>query len=387
MSVLTVKSVRFALGAALAVGVSQGMMPAAQAAVTNVPNSTASFNGVVRAVAYQDGVIYVGGDFTAAIRNGQSIPRNHVAAIDEVTGNVLPWNPNTNGDVHALAVTASAVYLGGSFGRVGGAAHTNIASVSPGGNGTVNAQFTARATSGRVIALTANGSSVYAGGTFQGANGQSKSYLAAFDLQTGALRTGFNAVPNGAVRSLDAANGRVYVGGEFSTMNGLWRGRYFASVDPTTGAVSFGWTSPVGYRIMGIAATSSNVYAAGDGAGGHLVATNLDGSRQWVVTADGGFQAVTVLGSTIYAGGHFGNVCSSSRTGDHGACLDGQSRRAKLAAFSLSGTLQSWAPQANSSLGVHSLDSDPATGHIAVGGEFTKFNFGAISQPYFAQFG
>jgi hypothetical protein len=235
--------------------------------------------------------------------------------------------------------------------------------------------------------MTASGSSVYAGGTFHVANGQSKPYLAAFDGTTGALRTAFDAVPNGTVRALAAANGRIYAGGEFATMNGLWRGRYLASVDPTTGALASTWTSPVGYRIMGIDATSTNVYAAGDGAGGHLVATSLGGSAQWVVTADGGFQAVTVLGSTIYAGGHFGNVCSTSRTGSHGACLDGQSRRAKLAAFNLSGSLQAWAPQANSALGAHSLDADPATGRIAVGGEFTKFDFGTISQPYFAQFG
>ena len=40
-------------------------------------------------------------------------------------------------------------------------------------------------------------------------------------------------------------------------MNGLWRGRYLASLDPTTGALATSWTSPVGYRIMSIAATST----------------------------------------------------------------------------------------------------------------------------------
>jgi hypothetical protein len=387
MRIFRARTVRFGVGAAFAVGVSQALMPAAFAAITNVPNNTASFNGEVRALAYSNGVVYVAGDFTAAIRNGQSIPRNHVAAIDESTGNVLPWNPNANGNVYGLAVTPSAVYIGGAFGRVGGATHSHIASVDPGGAGAVNAQFTARATSGTVRAVTVSGSTVYAGGSFKVANGQSNPYLAAFDGQSGALRTAFNAVPNGTVRSLHAANGQVYVGGEFSRMNGLWRGRYLASVDPATGAVASGWTSPVGYRIMGITATSTHVYAAGDGAGGHLLATGLNGSQQWVVTADGGFQAVTVLNNTIYAGGHFGNVCSSSRTGSHGACLDGQVRRQKLANFDLSGDLLGWAPQGNSNLGAHSMDSDPATGRIAVGGQITKYNFGRISQPYFAQFG
>src|SRR3954452_16912746 len=105
MGIARARTLRFAVGAAFAVGASQALMPAALAAVTNVPNSTAGFNGAVNAVVYANGVIYVGGDFTAAIRNGQTIPRNHVAAIDEATGNVLPWNPNTNGDVDALAVS------------------------------------------------------------------------------------------------------------------------------------------------------------------------------------------------------------------------------------------------------------------------------------------
>jgi hypothetical protein len=375
------------VGVVVALGVSQGLMPSAFAAITNAPDKTASFNDDVNAVVYANGVVYVGGNFTAAIQNGQSIPRNHVAAIDEATGNLLPWNPNTNGDVNGLAVTPSAVYIGGSFGRVGGANHANIASVSPTGTGAVNSQFTASAGSGHVNAVAVSGSTVYAGGTFQVADGATKRYLAAFDATTGALRTGFNAVPNGNVLGLTAANGTIYAGGEFSTMNGLWRGRYFTSLDPTTGAVPTTWTSPIGYRVFQIAATSTRVYAAGDGAGGHLVATNLNGAQQWVVTADGGMHAVAVLGSTIYAGGHFTYVCNTQRVGAHGACLDGQAQRQKMFAVDLSGNLQSWAPQANSNLGTYSMDSDPATGRIATGGQFTKFNFSKISQAHFAQFG
>ena len=388
MVVSGAKALRLMAGVALALGVSQAAMPAAHAAgITNVSDHTASFNGQVNAVAYHNGVVYVGGNFTAAIQNGQSITRNHVAAIDENTGTVLPWNPNTNGAVSALAVTDSATYIGGTFGKVGGANHANIARVATTGTGGVNAQFTATATGGGVKALTVSGSTVYAGGSFAVADGQSKPRLAAFDSQTGALRTAFNAVPSDTVRTLYAANNRIYVGGDFNSMNGLWRGRYLASIDPTTGALPAGWTSPIGYRVMSVTATSTNVYAAADGSGGHLVATGLNGSQQWILTADGGFQAVTVLGSTIYAGGHFTNVCSTLRTGAHGACLDGSVQRQKMISVDMSGNLLSWAPQANSNLGAFSMASDPATGRIAVGGQFTKFNFGKISQPYFAQFG
>jgi hypothetical protein len=388
MVLTAAKTLRLVAGVVIALGVSQAAMPAANAApITNVPDDTASFNGDVRSVEYFNGVIYVGGAFTAATQNGQTIPRNHVAAIDEETGDLLPWNPNTNGTVWALAVTPSATYLGGSFGRVGGVTRHNIASVATAGTGSVNAGFTASVTSGSVKAIAASGSSVYAGGTFTVADGQARSRLASFDAQTGALNTGFNAVPNDTVRTLAVGNGEIYAGGEFTTMNGLTRGRHLAPVDPTTGALQAGFNSDLTYRVMNIAVTSTTIYAAADGSGGHLWATALNGAQRWIVTADGGFQAVTVLGDTVYAGGHFGNVCSSLRTGSHGACLDGSAKRQKLLAVDTDANLQAWAPQANSSLGVFDLDSDPATGRIAAGGQFTGFNFGRISQPHFAQFG
>src|SRR5262249_26790320 len=159
-------------------GVSQGMMSAANAAVTNVPDHTASFNGLVRTVVYHNGVVYVGGAFTAAIQNGQSIPRNHVAAIDEATGTVLPWNPNASGTVWSLAATDTTVYVGGDFSRMAGQSRSHVASVSSTGTGAVNAAFTANANNS-VKALTLSGSSLFVGGSFTTLDGQSKPYLGA----------------------------------------------------------------------------------------------------------------------------------------------------------------------------------------------------------------
>ncbi|MGH3471559.1 MAG: hypothetical protein ACRDPG_05890 [Nocardioidaceae bacterium] len=354
-------------------------------AITNTPDQTAWFNGVVRVVVYDGGTIYVGGDFTAAVQNGNTITRNHVAAIDAATGSVLPWNPNTNGNVLAITYTPSGVYLGGVFGTVGGARHTRIARVSL-ASGAVDSTFQHSANRA-VRALTSDGSTVYAGGNFTSIDGASRAQLAAFNDASGSLSSTWLPVANGIVRALDASNGVVYVGGEFSTMDGLSRGRYLAAVNPTTGALQPGFNSPLGYRVMAVAATTSQIYAAADGPGGNLLATSLDGTLQWLLTTDGGFQAVTVLGDTVYAGGHFGNACTTSRTGLHGTCLDGKVSRKKLLAVSSSGQLLPWAPQANSSLGAHSLSANPQTGQIAAGGEWTTLNSGKIYQPYFALFG
>jgi hypothetical protein len=379
------------VGAVLAVGTCLAQvlaMTSAQAAtpVPDTPGSTAGFNGVVRTVVYGgNGVVYVGGDFTAAVQGGQTIARNHAAAVDESTGRLLPWNPNVSGVVRALTVDGSWVYVGGSFTKIGGHKHARVARVNA-TSGAVDNSFNPVVNSA-VKAVAVGGSTLYVGGKFTVANGQAYSNLAAFDTATGALRAAWHPQASDMVWSLQAANGWVYVGGQFKTMNGSTRGRYIASVDPTTGALQPGYSSPVTYRVLDLTVTSSTIYIAADGAGGHLRALGLNGQSRWTSTADGAFESIAILGDTVYGGGHFGNVCTTARTGSQGVCLDGKTKRGKFAAYDLNGNLLPWSPQANSALGTWALDADPATGKLAAGGEWTTFKSGHVHQAHFAQFG
>src|SRR6476619_2942233 len=90
----------------------------AAAAVKSKPDATYQTNGRVRAIAYAGGVVYIGGTFTsvrppgAPLGSGE-VARNRLAAFDESTGALLPWNPNADGDVWSLAVTGQTVYTGG----------------------------------------------------------------------------------------------------------------------------------------------------------------------------------------------------------------------------------------------------------------------------------
>src|SRR3954453_2449020 len=95
-----------ALASVAAVGVSQlgGMSAAHAATVPAAPGVTAGFNGVVRTVTYANGVAYVGGDFTAALQGGQTMTPNHLAAVNEATGQPLPWNPGADGSVRSATV-------------------------------------------------------------------------------------------------------------------------------------------------------------------------------------------------------------------------------------------------------------------------------------------
>ena len=69
------------------------------------PDATWQANGRVLAILRVGGVVYIGGDFTQVMAHngGQTAARNHLAAFNAVSGNLLAWNPNADGRVRALA--------------------------------------------------------------------------------------------------------------------------------------------------------------------------------------------------------------------------------------------------------------------------------------------
>src|SRR3954470_12882338 len=102
------------------------------------PDWNPNANGTVRALARSTSgdTVYVGGDFT----NVGGTSRSRLAEVPTSgAGAVTAWNPSASGSVHALAVSASAVYVGGVFGVVGSGANSSgprLAKVAPGGAGT-----------------------------------------------------------------------------------------------------------------------------------------------------------------------------------------------------------------------------------------------------------
>ena len=89
---------------------------------------------------------------------------------------------------------------------------------------------------GRSIVASADGQTIYVGGNFTTANGVTRNRVAAFNATTGALVTGFN--PNSAYRVDDLAlsGNTMYIVGQFSAMGNQSRNR-LAAVNATTGAV------------------------------------------------------------------------------------------------------------------------------------------------------
>ncbi|MDX6281316.1 MAG: hypothetical protein QOH03_2387 [Kribbellaceae bacterium] len=168
----------------------------------------------------------------------------------------------------------------------------------------------------------------YAGGRFTsvrppgsplGSNEVGQAYLAAFDSTTGNLVASFNPVLDGQVYAVAASadGSRIFVGGDFTTVNGQTRNR-IAAFDTATGALVANWKPSVSYRVKSISVYGSTVYFGG----AFGLVNGVDRLRLAAVTADtgtllpwapsvnGDVYAVDVAddGSKAYAGGQFSTV-------------------------------------------------------------------------------
>ncbi len=174
------------------------------------------------------------------------------------------------------------------------------------------------------------GNTVYVAGKFTRARpagaapGQStvvRTNMLAYDLSTGVLKSGFIANLNAQALALAASpdGSRIYVGGDFTTVNGVSRSR-IAAVDANTGALI----------------TSFNAQA------------------------DSSVRAIVATASTVYLGGQFSSMNSTSR--------------GRLAAVRASdGALLSWAPHADNGK-VNAMLMSPSADKIVVAGSFTTLN-------------
>jgi hypothetical protein len=368
-----------------------GTATMAGASVVAVPTAPcAQPDGRVSAMAISAGTVYIGGSFThVKNRAGVSQSRSRLAAINAATCDLLPWTASADNSVTAMAVAGGTVYIGGSFLTINGLSRTRIAAL--GGANAAVLPFSP-SVNNPVNALLASGSRLYMGGAFTTVEGQPRSKLAAFALSTGSLDPTWTATANAAVYTLAlGSDGQdIFVGGNFTTLNGRSQFPFVGAVTAGTGASDLAFRPSFGsgatFPILNLSADSRGVYAGGGGSGGHLVIWNLDGTLQRpVYQTDGGVQTVAVDGNSLYAGGHFVNYCSGNTGSGHPFLCTTNVPRSKLFEVSLStGALTSWAPKLNSPRGVFTSALDPVTHALWVGGDFTQV--GSLSAAHLARF-
>ena len=91
---------------------------------------------------------------------------------------------------------------------------------------------------GNTVYVVGNFSQARPAGRPPGTNQTARANVLAYNLTTGALIPGFVANTNGQVKTVVASpdGSRIYIGGQFTTVNGTTRYR-IAALNPTTGAV------------------------------------------------------------------------------------------------------------------------------------------------------
>ncbi|MDX3000089.1 laminin G [Kribbella solani] len=183
-------------------------------------------------------------------------------------------------------------------------------------------------TNASVQGLAVANGKAYAGGRFTsvrppgaaaGTGEVSQAYLAAFDASTGALVSSFSPVLNGQVYAVAASadGSRIFVGGDFTTVNGQTRNR-IAAFDTATGALVANWKPSVSYRVKTIAVSGTTVYFGGSfglvnsQTRNRLAAVSIDNATllPWAPSVNGDVYAIDVAdnGSKVYAGGQFSAV-------------------------------------------------------------------------------
>jgi PKD repeat protein len=365
-----------------------------------VDAGTYQANGTVNAVLTIGSTTYLGGDFTSMRPAGSDqgtseVPRSHLAAVNNVTGALLPWNPGANASVYALAASpdGTRVYVGGSFGVLGGATHKRLGAVTA-DSGTAVSTF-APSADGKVYAIAASAGTVFVGGTFTTVDSAARSRAAAVVATDGSLVSAWAPVMNNTVRSITLSpdGAWVYVAGEFTAVNNLTREKFITKLSPTTAAIS-PLATHAGYPVWSVVVTADAIFVGGNGAGGHASELTTSGTQLWKFQTDGGVQAVYFLNGVLYVGGHFDNVCTGDTDGPTTGfrCPAGTvgALRHKLVAVapdastSLGYDVASWDPGANSALGVFALSSNGSS--LQVGGEFTTIGLGTVKQQAYAEF-
>jgi hypothetical protein len=273
--------------------------------------------------------------FGATTAGADTAPPSGVPAT--VSADSLP-TAQINGVAYDQVIVGNTVYVTGEFTSArpaGSAAGSNesarsnllaynltTGALSTTWKPTINAK-------GKSIIASADGKTIYVGGNFTTANGVTRNRVAAFDATTGTLVTGFNPNAQYRVDDLALSGTTLYIVGQFTAMGNKTRTR-LAAVNATTGAL-MSWAPTADQEVLTVVATGGKVFV-----GGHF--TTLDGSSQKGVGAlDGttgavlpfpantivtnygpnaGITALATDGTSVYGTGYVYHATTATSTGN-----------------------------------------------------------------------
>lgn len=266
---------------------------------------------------------------TAAPSPADSDPRDPAdpRTPTTVTADALPTT-QVDGVVWSQVIVGDTVYAAGSFANARPPGVQDNVNETPRQNllaydintGALKTSF-APTINGQILSITRSpdGSRIYIGGQFTTVNGQSRSRIAAFDTATGQLNTAFKPAAGSTVRAVTATDSAVYFGGDFTRVSNISR-PYLAGASASNGAV-LPWNPTPNSSVLAVAMTPDNSAVAAGGRfstmngasayGMTAVDVNTAQPRNWAVTSvirnagtKGAILSMTADEDSLYATGY-----------------------------------------------------------------------------------
>jgi uncharacterized repeat protein (TIGR01451 family) len=233
-----------------------------------VPAFANSANGSIQALAVQANELYVGGQFNR-IPATSAITCNHLARLDATTGALdSSWCSTADAAVNALVLDgAGGLFVGGDFTVLRGTGRAGLAKVAT-ATGVADADWTPGQGTTSVRALLLDGSgALFVGGSFSAIGGAARNNLAKLEAGGfGAADPSWNPGPNGLIRALARdGGGSLFVGGDFGTIAGAFLGAGLARLsDAGTATVDLGYNpQPVPGPVHALLVRASGHLAVG----------------------------------------------------------------------------------------------------------------------------
>ncbi len=283
-------------------------------------------NGRVEAVESDAaGNVYLGGSFNeynGTIDHGIGLLRLTAGGAKHAT-----WDIGFITGVSDLLVHGNFLYVGGSFSSVRTFSQGQIIQhhllrihLSGANEGKVDTTWLPNV-NGSVTVLETDGTSLFIGGNFSVVNGAGRPRLAKILIGSPnpmAVDPAWNPAPNNPVDDLELAGSWLYVSGGFNAIGGL-SNNYLARLSSATGAADPLWKPDVNRPVGDLEASATHLYFGGDfteieGATHRslgrysLAAGPASFDASWKPDPDGEPAKIVLSGSSLYISGVFVRV-------------------------------------------------------------------------------
>ncbi len=308
-------------------GISKQYLAAIDTASNSPTSFSANANSSVEGLNIISNKLYVSGNFTQL----QSQPRNYAGRIDLTSGIIDSWNPSLDNYIWHMTGNGTDVIISGYFNMSNAVAinkvfNVDVNSYQPGNFTPVGFTWGSIGSFGSIAVF---GNELSVGGSFSYNNGgpYSKSSIIVLDTASGMITRSFDKYPNSIVRSIAATDGKLFVGGNFTSFQnpngtGAVTRNYLAAYDLSTNTLSSNVYDPDNIVSEVEADANNGLLAAGSFSliqtvnRNSIAALNLATgfATDFAPSANGTIYSLVAKDSILFVGGSFTTLNSFSRT-------------------------------------------------------------------------